>query len=74
MERKYLAFCFLMITSDRFMIFFSAIVSTASCNVVLFYNGVAFFEENKIEASDFFKSNSKAPAASVNTLMLVVLL
>jgi hypothetical protein len=51
MERKYLAFCFLMITSDRFMIFFSAIVSAASCNVVLFYNGVAFFEENKIEAS-----------------------
>jgi hypothetical protein len=32
------------------MIFFSAIVRVPPV-VVLFYNGVAFFEENKIEAS-----------------------
>jgi hypothetical protein len=50
MERKYFSILFPMITSDRLMILVSAIRGTASC-FVLFYNGVAFFEENKIEAS-----------------------
>jgi hypothetical protein len=40
-----------MITSDRFDDFSAQSLGAASCNVVLFYNGVAFFEENKIEAS-----------------------